>query len=85
MHTPVIFEESACNGCNICLEVCPMDIFGPNPEANKPPLVLHGDECRYCGACWMRCPHRKNNALRIVVPPSMRVSILRGERREARQ
>ena len=85
MHTPVIFEDSACNGCNICLEVCPMDIFGPNPEAKKPPLVLYGDECRYCGACWMRCPHRKNNALRIVVPPSMRVSILRGERREARQ
>jgi NAD-dependent dihydropyrimidine dehydrogenase PreA subunit len=84
MHTPILFDESVCNGCNICVEVCPMDILGPNPENNKPPLVLYGDECRYCGACWIRCPHSKRHALKIVVPPSMRVSILRGARVEAR-
>ena len=21
MHTPILFDESACNGCNICVEV----------------------------------------------------------------
>ncbi len=80
MHTPILFDESVCNGCNICVEVCPMDILGPSPEKNKPPLVLYGDECRYCGACWIRCPHGKRHALKIIVPPSMRVSILRGAR-----
>jgi len=83
MYIPVLFDESVCNGCNICVEVCPMDILGPNPETSKPPLVLYGDECRYCGACWIRCPHSKRHALKIIVPPSMRVSILRGAR-EAR-
>ena len=85
MHIPLLFDESVCTGCNICVEVCPMDILGPNPEKNKPPLVLYGDECRYCGACWIRCPHRERHALKIVVPPSMRVSILRGARAEVRE
>ena len=84
MHTPVLFDDSVCNGCNVCVEVCPMDIFAPNPEEKRPPLVLYGDECRYCGACWMRCPRRKDKALKIVVPPSMRVSILRGAQTEVR-
>ncbi|MDE3076743.1 MAG: ferredoxin family protein [Chloroflexota bacterium] len=78
MHPPVVFDGYVCNGCNKCVEVCPMDIFLPNPEEHSPPLVAYPDECRYCGACWQRCPHRKKNALRIVVPPAMRVSILRG-------
>ncbi len=78
MHPPVIFNEKTCIACNICVEVCPTDIFAPNPESCRPPLVVYPEECRYCGACWMRCPARKKNALTIVVPPAMRVSILRG-------
>ncbi len=78
MYPPVVFNESVCTGCNFCVEVCPMDIFAPNPEDQKPPLVVYGEECRYCGACWVRCPKRDKNALRSVVPPAMRVSILRG-------
>ena len=85
MHSPVLFNESGCDGCNICVDICPMDVFGPNPDNGKPPLVLYGDECRYCGACWMRCPHRKKQALTIVVPPAMRVSILRGGTEEGRR
>jgi len=84
MYSPVLFDESVCNGCNICMEICPMDVFGPNPIEGRPPLILYGDECRYCGACWMRCPLRKRHALRIVVPPSMRVSILRNSHEEVR-
>jgi NAD-dependent dihydropyrimidine dehydrogenase PreA subunit len=83
MHVPILFDDSACNGCNVCVEVCPMDVFAPNPQKGRPPLVVYGDECRYCGACWMRCPHCKENALTIIVPPSMRVSILRGEQNPA--
>jgi NAD-dependent dihydropyrimidine dehydrogenase PreA subunit len=80
MHPPVLFDESVCNGCNVCVDICPMDLFAPNPEKTKPPLILYEDECRYCGACWMRCPRREKHALTIVVPPAMRVSILRGAR-----
>lgn len=80
MHPPVVFDEQVCNGCNLCVEVCPMDIFAANPDRHKPPVVVYGDECRYCGTCWARCPRREKEALKIIVPPAMRVSILRGLR-----
>ncbi len=80
MHPPVVFNEQVCNGCNLCVEVCPMDIFAPNPEKKMPPIVVYGDECRFCGACWVRCPHSAKGAIKIVPPPAARVSILRGDR-----
>ena len=76
MHPPVIFGQ-ICNGCDLCVDVCPMDIFASNPEKNMPPIILYGEECRYCGACWVRCPYRTKGAIKIVPPPAMRVSILR--------
>ena len=80
MHPPVVFNGQVCNGCNFCLEVCPMDIFAPSPENQQPPLVVYPEECRYCGACWVRCPYRTKGAIKIVPPPAMRVSILRSGR-----
>ncbi len=81
MHTPVVFDEQACNGCNICVDLCPMDILAPNPEKGKPPKVAYPNECWYEGVCWMRCPNRDQGAIRIVTPLAMRVSVLRGEHR----
>ena len=43
--TPVVFDEKVCNGCNVCVERCVMDIFMPNPEKGKPPIILYPDEC----------------------------------------
>jgi len=51
---PVIFMEK-CKGCNQCVEVCPIDVFIPNPKKGKPPLILHPDECWYCGSCVEAC------------------------------
>ena len=56
-HTmPVIFKPEICNGCNICVNVCQMDVFIPNPEKGRPPIVLHPDECWHCGCCVEDCP-----------------------------
>jgi len=55
-NKPVIFHEAVCNGCNICVETCVMDVFLPNPEKGKPPIVAYPDECWYCGGCLMDCP-----------------------------
>jgi len=46
---PVIFNPEVCNGCNRCVEVCPIDVYIPNHERGKPPFILHADECWYCG------------------------------------
>lgn len=52
---PVIFSAELCTGCNDCLEICHMDVFIPNPEKGKPPIILHPDECWYCGCCVGEC------------------------------
>jgi NAD-dependent dihydropyrimidine dehydrogenase PreA subunit len=55
--SPVIFNLDACTGCNNCVEVCQVDVFIPNPEEGDPPVVLHPDECWYCGCCATDCPN----------------------------
>jgi NAD-dependent dihydropyrimidine dehydrogenase PreA subunit len=53
---PVIFNAEVCKGCNHCVEVCPVDVYIPNPEKGKTPIILHPDECWYCGVCVNDCP-----------------------------
>ena len=53
---PITFNSKSCKACNRCVEVCQVDVFIPNPEAGKPPIVLYPDECWYCGCCVMECP-----------------------------
>lgn len=56
-NKPVIFDPDICNGCNICVETCQMDVFIPNPEKGKPPIILYPDECWYGGCCVVHCPN----------------------------
>jgi NAD-dependent dihydropyrimidine dehydrogenase PreA subunit len=51
---PVIFTDK-CKGCNLCVEVCPIDVYIPNPRKGSPPVILHPDECWYCGTCVNVC------------------------------
>jgi NAD-dependent dihydropyrimidine dehydrogenase PreA subunit len=79
MFRPVIIDEEICDGCNVCVEVCLLDIFERNPEKGKPPILRYPDECAYDGACWLRCPLRDEGAIKVVPPLPMKVSILRGQ------
>ena len=54
---PVRFDGAKCVGCNRCLEVCQVDVFLPNAQKGKPPVVAFPGECWYCGCCVMECPH----------------------------
>ncbi|HXY74914.1 MAG TPA: ferredoxin family protein [Dehalococcoidales bacterium] len=54
-NIPIEFDESICNGCNRCVEICRNDVFMPNPEQKKPPIILYSDECWFCGCCVMEC------------------------------
>ena len=63
---PIRFDETLCVGCNRCMNICQVDIFIPNPEKGKPPVVLYPGECYYCGSCVMVCP--KPGAIRLDHP-----------------
>jgi NAD-dependent dihydropyrimidine dehydrogenase PreA subunit len=68
---PVIMDAAVCTGCNRCVDVCQVDIFIPNPEGGKPPVVLYPEECWYCGSCVECCP--EPGAVRLNHPLTQRV------------
>ena len=53
---PLSFDPSLCTGCNLCVEVCQVDILIPNSEKGRPPVVLYPGECWYGGCCVAICP-----------------------------
>ena len=55
-NTPVIVDDAVCIGCNTCVQVCPIDVFIPNPVKGRSPIILHPEECWYCGCCYTDCP-----------------------------
>jgi formate hydrogenlyase subunit 6/NADH:ubiquinone oxidoreductase subunit I len=69
----VEFNPDICNGCNLCVEVCPTDVMMPNPEKKKPPIVLYAEECWYCGGCVEECP--RPGAITMLHPTSQRISV----------
>ena len=58
-NAPVTFTQK-CNGCNHCIEVCQVDVYIPHPEKGKSPIILHPEECWYCGCCVNDCPNGGN-------------------------
>lgn len=61
---PIVFNAEICTGCNSCVDICQVDIFIPNPERGKPPIVSYPGECWYCGCCVMICPSKGAMTLR---------------------
>ena len=71
LFDPLTFDPEICNGCNLCIEVCQVDVLSPNPEKGKPPVVLYPGECWYCGCCVDVCP--RSGAIELRVPLANRV------------
>ena len=78
-RNPVIFDETVCTGCNMCVEICVMDILAPNPEKGKPPIILYPDECYYDGLCMQHCPLWQKGAIILNHPLNQRVRWKRKE------
>jgi NAD-dependent dihydropyrimidine dehydrogenase PreA subunit len=67
-HIPIERDEAVCIACNTCVETCMNDVHIPNPDKGKPPVVLHPDECWYCGSCVMECPLKEEGAIKLKWP-----------------
>ena len=45
-------DQSRCNGCQKCIEVCPHAVFAVE---NKRAVIVDLDACMECGACAQNC------------------------------
>jgi NAD-dependent dihydropyrimidine dehydrogenase PreA subunit len=46
-------DEARCNGCGMCLAVCPHGVF---VLENNKARIVDRDACIECGACQLNCP-----------------------------
>ncbi|MBP1994405.1 4Fe-4S dicluster domain-containing protein [Paenibacillus eucommiae] len=49
-----LLNEDTCIQCNLCVKVCPTDVFSSVPDA--PPVIARQDECQTCFMCELYCP-----------------------------
>ena len=52
---PIKINYKKCNGCKICYDICPMDVFGWDEEKELPALDYEA-ECWHEGHCVIDCP-----------------------------
>jgi NAD-dependent dihydropyrimidine dehydrogenase PreA subunit len=50
-------DPNQCNGCGVCEDICPVDVFRVN-EGTKLAEARYETDCWYCGACEGDCPTR---------------------------
>jgi NAD-dependent dihydropyrimidine dehydrogenase PreA subunit len=49
-----ILLEDQCVECNLCVKVCPTNVFERREE--KPPEIARQDDCQTCYMCELYCP-----------------------------
>jgi NAD-dependent dihydropyrimidine dehydrogenase PreA subunit len=77
----LIFRPEHCNGCRMCLTVCPHGVFEVDGKVVK---IVHKFHCMECGACQQNCP---TGALSVNsgvgCATAMFMAALRGKKEEA--
>lgn len=49
-----LISESRCVKCNLCVSVCPTDVF--DQGVNGTPVIARQDDCQTCFMCELYCP-----------------------------
>ena len=49
-----LVSESRCIRCNLCISVCPTNVFDNVPDA--PPTIARKSDCQTCYMCELYCP-----------------------------
>jgi len=57
-------DNGKCIGCKRCYDVCPLDVYTWDGEANHP-VVAYDEECQMCFVCQEECPA---DAIHIRIP-----------------
>jgi NAD-dependent dihydropyrimidine dehydrogenase PreA subunit len=51
--TTIDLDQARCNGCRVCMKVCPHPVFGRSTDKVE---IIVPDLCIECGACVLNCP-----------------------------
>jgi NAD-dependent dihydropyrimidine dehydrogenase PreA subunit len=65
-------NEETCNGCSMCVSVCPHGVFRIE---NRKAKVVDRDACMECGACARNCP---SEAVKVTTGTGCALAILVG-------
>lgn len=49
-----LVSEGRCIGCDICVKVCPTNVFEAVPDSA--PVIARQDDCQTCFMCELYCP-----------------------------
>jgi NAD-dependent dihydropyrimidine dehydrogenase PreA subunit len=49
-----LVSETRCTQCNLCVQVCPLNVFDAVPDA--PPSIARKQDCQTCYMCELYCP-----------------------------
>ena len=52
LENTLAYDPSVCNGCGMCVAVCPHNVFEMN---GRKASLLHPSACMECGACRKNC------------------------------
>lgn len=56
------YDYKRCNGCGICIDICPKKAIEPGPiieiatGLDAPPVIVDHTRCSFCGMCASFCP-----------------------------
>lgn len=62
---PAVVDKKKCTGCELCIEVCPVEAISLNHEKD---IKIDSEECIECGACENECPNEAITVLREATP-----------------
>ena len=65
-------DELRCNGCGMCLDVCPHEVF---VLENNKARIVDRDTCIECGACQLNCPRK---AITVISGVGCAAAIIQG-------
>ena len=49
-----LVSEARCTQCNLCVQVCPVNVFDAVPDAA--PKIARQEDCQTCFMCELYCP-----------------------------
>lgn len=52
IENTLALKQDLCNGCRMCLHVCPHAVFEPSGKVVK---IVNKSRCMECGACQLNC------------------------------